>query len=399
MKATGLIVEYNPFHNGHLYHLTQSMKQSQADVLIVVMSGHFTQRGEPTILNKWDRAKLALANGADLVIELPYAYSCQHAELFAKGAVSILTHLHVNELIFGSESGNIDELIQLEEITKAETFQKEVQKWVKTGLSLPKAHTKALETFNLQKELGSSPNNTLGLYYIRAIHDLNSPIKVGTVARIHSDYRDQVPTHHQITSATSIRNLREQKEDFSSFVPRNVLDLLEENYNQTNTYHTWETYFPFLKQKILTLTPTHLVHIHDMEEGLENRLYSTMISCSSFEEFINTVKTKRYTRTRLQRICANILTHTTKDWILHLSLTKGVPYIRILGATPTGKKYLKFIKKEVEVPIYSKFDSKAHTMLKHEQSVTAAYSSILPEPYCTNLNRAEFKNFPQHFER
>ena len=144
MKATGLIVEYNPFHNGHLYHLTKSIEQSNADVLIVVMSGHFTQRGEPTILNKWERTKMALANGADLVIELPYAYSCQHADLFAKGAVSILTHLHVNELIFGSESGNIDELIQLESITSGIEFQKAVRKWVQTGLSLPKANAKAL---------------------------------------------------------------------------------------------------------------------------------------------------------------------------------------------------------------------------------------------------------------
>ena len=128
MKATGLIVEYNPFHNGHLYHLTKSIEQSNADVLIVVMSGHFTQRGEPTILSKWDRTQLALANGADLVIELPYAYSCQHADLFAKGAVSILTHLRVNELIFGSESGNIDELIQFESITRHPDFQTSLHK-------------------------------------------------------------------------------------------------------------------------------------------------------------------------------------------------------------------------------------------------------------------------------
>ena len=399
MKATGLIVEYNPFHNGHLYHLTKSIEQSNADVLIVVMSGHFTQRGEPTILNKWERTKMALVNGADLVIELPYAYSCQHADLFAKGAVSILTHLHVNELIFGSESGNIDELIQLESITSGIDFQKAVRKWVQTGLSLPKANAKALEEFNFTKELGTSPNNTLGLYYIRAVNELQSPIKVGTLTRIHSDYRDQAPTHDKISSATSIRNLREQRADFSTFVPKNVQDILDEHYRQTNTYHTWETYFPFLKQKILTLTPKHLVEIHDVEEGIENRLYSAMMKSSSFEEFMDAVKTKRYTRTRIQRICANILTHTTKEWIHDLQLATGAPYVRLLGATPTGKQYLKSIKKDINVPIYSKFDSKGHPMLKHEQSVTAAYSSILPEPHCTNLNIAEFSNFPLHFER
>ena len=123
MKATGLIVEYNPFHNGHLYHLKQSLKQSNGDVLVVVMSGHFTQRGEPAVINKWERTKMALECGADLVIELPYVFSCQHADLFAKGAVSILTHLDVNDLIFGSESGKIDELTSLELICRSESFQ------------------------------------------------------------------------------------------------------------------------------------------------------------------------------------------------------------------------------------------------------------------------------------
>lgn len=399
MKATGLIVEYNPFHNGHLYHLTQSVKQSNADVLIVVMSGHFTQRGEPTILNKWDRTKMALANGADLVVELPYAYSCQHADLFAKGAVSILTHLHVNELIFGSESGNIDELIELDAITSENNFQKTIHKWVQTGLSLPMAHAKALEEFNLKPELGTSPNNTLGLYYLRAIRELNSSIRPDTLIRIHSDYRDVIPTHDQISSATSIRNLREQGEDFTAFVPKNVQEILMNHYNQTKTYHSWETYFPFLKQKILTMTPKHLAQFHDVEEGIENRLYSAMIKSTSFEAFIEAVKTKRYTRTRIQRICANILTHTTKEFIQELQLSTGAPYIRLLGATSTGKKYLKHIKKEVCVPIYSKFDAKGHPMLKHEQGVTGAYSCILPEPHCTHLNISEFSNFPLHFER
>ena len=153
MKATGLIVEYNPFHNGHLYHLKQSLKQSQGDVLIVVMSGHFTQRGEPAVINKWERTKMALANGADLVIELPYVFSCQHADLFAKGAVSILTQIHANDLIFGSESGKIDDLKRLESISKSENFQKELQNFIKLGDSVPLAHQKALTSLNLDTTL------------------------------------------------------------------------------------------------------------------------------------------------------------------------------------------------------------------------------------------------------
>ena len=399
MKATGLIVEYNPFHNGHLYHLTKSIQQSNADVLIVVMSGHFTQRGEPTIINKWERAKMALLNGADLVIELPYVYSCQSADLFAKGAVSILTHLHVNELIFGSESGNIDELIHLDALTQRDDFKKLLHQQLKKGLSLPKASAVTFDQFKLNQSLATSPNNTLGLYYLKAIRELHSPIKAGTITRIHSDYRDLSPTHQTISSATSIRNLREQGQSIEAFVPANVAQLLEKHYDLTKTYLTWETYFPFLKQKILTLTPKGLVTIHDIEEGIENRLYKAMLKSSTFEEFMAQVKTKCYTRTRIQRMCANILTQTEKKWVHDLQLTNGVPYLRLLGATANGKRYLKTIKKDLSIPLYSKFESKGHPILKHEQAVTAAYSAVLPEPFCTQLNEAEYSTFPLHIER
>lgn len=396
MKATGLIVEYNPFHNGHLYHLKQSLTQSKGQVLIVVMSGHFTQRGEPAVINKWERTKMALANGADLVIELPYVFSCQHADLFAKGAVSILTHLNANDLIFGSESGKIDDLKMLESISKTEIFQNTLQSFIKLGDSVPLAHQKALTALNLDTTLGTLPNNTLGLYYIRAVNDLNSPLSVGTIKRLHSDYHDVLPTHHQLSSATSIRHLRETGQDYQNFVPEVVHQLLEENYDQTHTYHTWESYFPYLKQKILTLTPPSLKLIHDVEEGIEYRLYNAMMTSMNFEEFMTKVKTKRYTRTRLQRICANILTHTTKELVKQLD--QGAPYIRILGASANGRHYLKHQKKQITVPIYSKFDSKGHPYLLHEQAVTAAYSCILPEPHCTTLIQAEFKNFPIFLE-
>lgn len=396
MKATGIIVEYNPFHNGHLYHLKQSLKQSNGDVLVVVMSGHFTQRGEPAVINKWERTKMALECGADLVIELPYVFSCQYAELFAKGAVSILTHLDVNDLIFGSESGKIDELTSLELICRSESFQSKLHEFIKLGFSLPLAHQKTLESLNLDSTLSTLPNNTLGIYYIRAIHDLNSPLIPGTIKRCHSDYHDVLPTHDQISSATSIRHLRENKKSYVNYVPKKVHDILEENYELTQTYHNWESYFPYLKQKILTLTPKNLKSIHDVEEGIESRIYSSMMISTNFEEFMTHLKTKRYTRTRLQRICANILTHTTKE--IANELTNGAPYIRILGASNIGRNYLKLKKKQITIPIYSKFDSKGHPFLLHEQAVTAAYSCILPEPHCTNLIQAEFKNFPIFLE-
>ncbi|HAX72809.1 MAG TPA: nucleotidyltransferase [Firmicutes bacterium] len=394
MKATGLIVEYNPFHNGHLFHLKESKAQSNADIIIVVMSGHFTQRGEPTVISKWDRTKMALLNGADLVIELPYLYSCQSADLFATGSVSILTHLKVKELIFGSESGNIVELQKLEALTSTQDFQNKLKTFLNLGYSLPNATKKALDTSGIPTDLATLPNNTLGLYYMRAIKSLNSEIIPNTITRIHSGYHDALPSHQSIASATSVRHLRESAQLYTDYVPETVAELLEQHVKTTNTYHNWESYFPILKQKILTLTPTYLVQIHDVEEGIEHRLFTGMLQASSYAQFMDYVKTKRYTTTRIQRICANILTHTTKQFITDSNLHQGAPYIRILGATPNGRAYLKSIKKDITVPIYSKFDQQAHPLLKHEQSVTAAYSSILPEPHCTTLNKKEYTQFP-----
>ncbi|MGL4338786.1 MAG: nucleotidyltransferase, partial [Turicibacter sp.] len=394
----GLIVEYNPFHNGHLYHLEESKQQTNADVIVVVMSGHFTQRGEPAVLNKWERTKMALLNGADLVIELPYVYSCQHADLFAKGSVSILTHLNVFELVFGSESGNIDELSQLETLTNTKDFQNRLKNYLNQGYSLPNANKLVLEELQQDTSIATLPNNTLGLYYMRAINQLNSSIIPGTVLRLHSQYNETNPNHHHIASATSVRNLRENQSPYSSYVPETVEKILDEHTAKTGVFHTWEAYFPFLKQKILTLTPTHLKLIHDVEEGIENRLYGAMLKSSNFSEFMSHVKTKRYTSTRIQRICCHILTHTTKSFISEMDLNTGAPYVRILGTTNVGRQYLKSIKKDISVPIYSKFDSNGHKALKHEQSVTAAYSAILPEPYCTELNKREFSQFPLHID-
>ena len=399
MKALGLIVEYNPFHNGHLYHLTESLNLSEADVVVVVMSGHFTQRGEPTIIDKWTRTKLALEQGADLVIELPYAYSCQHAEIFAKGAVSILTHLQVDDLVFGSESGKISDLIKLDTLTQSLAFQSMLKKQINNGLSLPKAQLAALSHFDFDTEFTSAPNNTLGLYYLRALREQNSPIISKTITRIHSDYRDLSPTHHQIGSATSIRLLRENLDSYASYVPKNVYDSLTSHYKQTQIFHTWSHYYPYLKQKILTLTPSRLIEIHDMEEGIEHRFFSAALTSQTFDEFMNAIKTKRYTRTRIQRICSHILTHTTKAQIKDFDLSMGAPYLRILGLSTLGKQYMRGIKKELMIPVYSKFQSNGSPLLKHEQSVTAAYSAILPEPFCTNLNLAEFSNFPIQIER
>ncbi|MCL1989502.1 MAG: nucleotidyltransferase [Defluviitaleaceae bacterium] len=380
MNILGLIVEYNPLHNGHVHHIKESKKLVHPDVTIAVMSGHFTQRGEPTCTTKWNRTELALANGIDLIIELPYAYSNQSADLFATGAVSILNHLFATHLVFGSEHGDINTLITLADVMDHADIQEKVKKGLTQGLSLPTAYAQANPAL-------TGANNTLGIQYIRAIQKMRAPITSFTIKRYASDYHDRQPTHPHLTSATAIRQMMNEDIDYSPYVPLPIND-------PHVTLQNWHQHYKFLRHKLLTKSPQELEKIHDMVEGIENRLASAAKIADHFLDFMRTVETKRYTQTRIQRICTNILTETTKADIASWQVQKGVPYIRPLGFNKKGSAYLKQIKEKIEIPIYSTFKKDAHPMLKHEQKVTAAYASVYEARYATEVMKKEYANKP-----
>ena len=380
MKILGLIVEYNPLHNGHMYHMTESKKIVNPDLTIAVMSGHFMQRGEPACTTKWNRTDMAIASGIDLVVELPYAYSNQSADLFAMGAVSILKHLLATHLVFGSELGDINELTELAEVMDCPDVQKTVKMGLGTGLSLPSAYGQA----NLKL---TGPNNTLGIQYLRAIKKLATSLKPLTITRHASNYNDQLPTDDNITSATAIRKMINAQADYSSYVPLSIKDAHMKVQN-------WKWHYKFLRHKLLTVSPDELENIHDMVEGIEHRLIAAALTCSSFADFLQTVGTKRYTKTRIQRICANILTGMTKQHVESWNLQEGAPYVRILGFNEKGAAHLRHIKKDINVPIYSTFGKHMHPMLKHEQKVTAAYASVYDAKYATEIMKKEYANRP-----
>jgi len=380
MKVLGLIVEYNPLHNGHVHHIAMSKKIVNPDVTIAVMSGHFMQRGEPACTTKWNRADLAIVNGVDLVIELPYAYSNQAADLFALGAVSILKHLFATHLVFGSELGDINALIELAECMDNVNFQESVKKELAKGLSLPSAYAQ------VNPELTGS-NNTLAIQYIRAIQQLSAHILPLTIKRYGSHYNDQLPTNETITSATAIRKMINEHVDYFDYVPMTIDD---NNMKLQN----WHQHYQFLRHKLLTTASLDLEKIHDMVEGIENRLVAAAMNCSNFTDFIQSVGTKRYTNTRIQRICANVLTGLTKQNVANWQLQKGSPYIRILGFNEKGAAYLREIKKKTTVPIYSTFVKNAHPMLKHELKVTAAYTSVYDPNDATEIIKSEYTARP-----
>lgn len=393
MKACGLIVEYNPFHNGHVYHIQKAKVASDADCMIAVMSGSFLQRGEPAIIDKFHRAKAALNCGIDIVIELPYAFAVQNSDLFAKGSVQSLHEIGASSICFGSESGDVSNFITNYEIFKEkETFYKKTLKYyLGVGLSFPEASKYAYQKIGLtDQDIDlSKPNNILGFSYVKTILDNSLPMKALTIKRTNNNYHDKHITS-SIASATSIRNKLFKNDSITtevkSTIPEATINQLQLYKNVAGTWHTWEKYFQLLHYRVMTMSMEELAAIHGVDEGLEYRIKKTGKEATSFGDWVRAIKTKRYTWTRLQRMFVHILTNTTKEDMKSIKEDTSVPYIRLLGLTETGKTYLNFQKKQMGVPSISKLSSNMHPMLSQEERATNAYYSILP-PAKKNLLR------------
>jgi len=383
MKACGLIVEYNPFHNGHVYHMDQAKKVTKSDCMITVMSGSFLQRGEPAIIDKFHRTRAALRTGIDIVIELPYAYAVQNSDIFANGAVQLLNEIGVSNICFGSESGNISYFIEAYENYKEKEpiFKQELKLGLSAGLAFPEASKLAYQRIGLTtKELDlAKPNNILGFSYVKTIMDQKLAIEPFTIQRTKNEFHDQIITD-KIASATSIRkNLTENNQiDLSvkNTMPEATIEQLLQYKESSGLWHTWEDYFQLLLYRVLTMSSEELREIHGVNEGIEHRIMKTATKATSIHHWIELIKTKRYTWTRIQRIFTHILTNTTKKEVLK-SLNSTPPYIRILGLTKNGQAYLNEKRKEISIPIIFGFKKNTDPMLMMEERATRAYYSVL----------------------
>src|SRR5690625_1014620 len=319
MKACGLIVEYNPLHNGHLYHIEKAKSISQADCMIAVMSGSFLQRGEPALIDKFHRTKSALASGVDIVLELPFAYAVQSSHFFAKGALLSLHALQTGVICFGSESGDIN--LFYEGIKRLhnnkEEYDKMVRSFLHEGLAYPKASHKAYEAIGLSQLDLFQPNNILGFSYVKTIIENNLPIEAMTIKRKSSHYHDE-QIEDSIASATSIRNELAHKNlsaKVTATLPEASLEQVKQYKKIATLWHDWEHYYPLLHYRLTTMSRAELANIHGVDEGIEGRLLNSIHRANSFEDLIERVKTKRYTQVRLQRMFIHILMNTTKDEI------------------------------------------------------------------------------------
>lgn len=398
MKVSGLIVEYNPLHNGHLHHINKAKKIAEADCIIAVMSGSFLQRGEPAIIDKFHRAQAALTSGVDIVLELPYAYAVQSSHLFSKGSVGTLNNIGVSSICFGSESGKADDFIKSYEILteKEHLYKDTLQSHLNQGESFPYASKKAYKKIGLTTnglDL-SEPNNILGFSYVKTILDKKLPIVPLTIKRTNSNYHEQSITS-SISSATSIRKeiLTEQtiSQTSSNTMPQVTIEQLKSYKEKTSIWHTLENYFPYVHYQVMTMTNKELAYIHGIDEGLEYRIKRLAKEATSFQDWINKVKTKRYTWSRLQRTFIHILTNTKKEDIEMVKNSSTVPHIRILGLTETGRTYLNRYKKDIPVPIVSQLGRNPSPLLTIDERASNAYYSVLPPKMRQQLLKQELR--------
>ena len=371
MKSIGIICEYNPFHNGHLYHLNKVKEMYPDYKIILVMSGHFLQRGDISVINKWKKCEIALEAGVDIVIELPFVFATQSADIFAYGAISILNYMGAEKIVFGSECGDINKLKKLADADNSVENQENIKKYLNEGYSYASALGKIL---NIPVE---NSNDILGISYIKAINKLNSNIEPVCIKRTNA-YNSKKTTG-AISSATSIReNIRNNK-SINEFIPNHVEKYIDKVFI--------DDYFDLLRYKIISSKDLSIYQTVD--EGIENRIKKYIFEVNSLEQLINKVKTKRYTYNRLKRMFVHILCGFTKE---EANRCKDVKYIRILGFNKNGKDYLNKIKKTIEIPIVTNYSDLKDEMLEIEFRANSIYASIFKEK--NYLSELEYKHKP-----
>ena len=350
-KVIGIIAEYNPFHNGHLYHLQKSLQMTHSSYSVAVVSGNFTQRGSTSLVDKWTKAEIAIKNGIDLVLELPLLYSISSAENFAEGAIKILDSLKVIDyLSFGSESGDISTLNIIADILYKEpkAYKNILSHELSKGLSFPKARENALLMYlnDIRKfsNVLSSPNNILGIEYLKALKKLKSPITPITVERYNAGYHDTT-YNGNVASATAIRNIVKNNgwDILRKVVPKDTFSTLLENIKVGHVVPDLSVFEKQIIYNLRKMSIQEIAELPDVSEGLENAIKNAANSCNSVVEFLNIIKSKRYTNTRIQRILLYaLLGITKKDMALS---KKAIPYIRVLGFNNKGKHLISEVAK------------------------------------------------------
>lgn len=383
MKVTAVIAEYNPFHNGHRYHIEQTWKKTDNSFIMAIMSGNFVQRGEPAILDKRERAKIALMNGADLVVELPVPWSTASAERFARGAVYIAHQAGiVDNLSFGCEDEDIVVLQQIARILSDNVYSREIKDYYDAkGCSYPEARSAVVSRI-LEKDCSQimlKPNNILAIEYLKALKSFKSDIKPICVKRSSAGH-DSAKASGNIASAMSIRNYIKTGKDYGLYIPENSIDIFNENMEKGAFPSLYSKLEAAVLAHLRKMTPADFAGTPDVAEGIEYRICEAVKTSVSLNEIFDKVKTKRYTHARIRRIILSSFLGINADDVVSLP-----PYIRVLGLNDNGRMMLKEMKSKYFVPVIMKYsdvkylDDSAKRVFALESTATDLYNLSLPE--------------------
>lgn len=361
MNVIGIIAEYNPFHLGHLYQINKIKEMYKDSIIIAIVSSSFTQRGDVSILNKWDKTRIALDNGIDLVIELPYFYAGQSSDIFAKGAVTILNYLGIDTLVFGMESDDINNLKLMADIQlNDKNYNNIVKEYLSNGYNYPTALSKAIkDILNLDIYL---PNDLLALSYIKQVKLINNNINVIGIKRT-NDYHSKEITSN-IVNASLIREQFKNNLDISNYIP---------SYDTNKLYNvSVNDFYPLLKYQILN-NINNLDKFLTVDEGIDNRIKKYIKNSNNWNELVNNIKTKRYTYNKINRMLMHILFNLTKNESKNIV----IDYVRVLGFNSKGRSYLNKIKKNKDINIVTNYKDGISKLFDLENRVNNIYAIIV----------------------
>lgn len=382
MRAVGLITEYNPFHNGHLHHLRQSLKAASADVSVAVMSGHFLQRGEPALVDKWTRTEMALAAGVDLVVELPLPWACSSAPDFARAGVQALSALGgVAALCFGSETGEMAPLQGCAEwlCEQESEVKNRTAVLLRQGKNYPQARAELLADCDYggidAAEL-AAPNNILGIEYLKALRQIGNVLEPFTIRRVGAGYHDLGSGPDRIASATGIRQRLDEGQPVAELMPEGSSAFLH-GALQKRQYFSPTRYLQLLQGQIFR-EPDRLEDYWLVEDGLEQRLIDQADRAETLEELVTGIKVRHLTRTRIQRALVSVLLGL-RQVTVHQLLAAAPGYLHLLGASPEGRKFISASRRQRQVPLVQNF-SRIYTQLKrHHGKDSTAYRQALTQ--------------------
>ena len=363
MRVIGIVAEYNPFHLGHLYQINKVKEMYPESIIIAIVSSCFTQRGDVSIINKWDKANICLSNGIDMVIELPFFFATQSSDIFARGAISLLNKLNIDTLVFGTEMDSIDSLKKMAEVQLNDKgYDDLVKYYLNLGYNYPTSLSKAIRD-KLDIEI-NKPNDLLALSYIKQIMLINKDIQVVNIKRTNDYHSKEVNSN--IVNASLIREYLRDNKDINDFIP---------NYDTSVLYNvSINDFFLLLKYQIVN-NIDNLDKFLTVDEGIENRIRKCIRNSDNWDELVKNIKTKRYTYNKINRMFIHILTNLTKEDIKNIS----IDYVRVLGFNKKGQSYLNKIKKDIDIPIVTNYKNNISRLFDLEYRINYIYSIIVDE--------------------